>query len=118
MTLTIQYLSPLRGRIAFGLATAAFSIYIYNNYNSLPSFKQLKTRFFNTYFKGDSIKTITTQDTDTDTVLPVNLAVPIEPITQETEQTQASQVYNSDSSTSTPCETPRKSSSHTNFNSV
>ena len=48
-----QYLTPLRGRIMIGLTGAVITIYIYNNYNNLPSYSQLKTHLFEKYFKPE-----------------------------------------------------------------
>ena len=110
-----DYLTPLRGRIFLGLATASFSIYIYNNYNNLPTFKQLKDRFFATYFKTDRVKTIINTDTDTNTDARIDTTNLTEPIMC---MTQPTQIYETDSSNSTPCETPKGSTSHTNSNSV
>ena len=52
--LNTQYLSPLRGRVAFGITTAVFTIYIYNNYDNLPSYQELKSRFYERYLKPES----------------------------------------------------------------
>tara|TARA_A100001015_G_scaffold318462_1_gene438428 strand:- start:416 stop:691 length:276 start_codon:yes stop_codon:yes gene_type:complete len=49
-----HYLTPLRGRLAFSITTAIFSIYIYNNYDNLPSYQELKSRFIERYFKPET----------------------------------------------------------------
>ena len=51
--LNTHYLSPLRGRVAFGITTAVFSIYIYNNYDNLPSFREIKSRLYERYLKPE-----------------------------------------------------------------
>ena len=78
--LNTHYLSPLRGRVAFGITTAVFTIYIYNNYNNLPSFREVKSRFYERYFKPESrdseqqYNSITSEDTTSPSQTP--MAVP------------------------------------------
>ena len=68
-----HYLTPLRGRLAFSITTAIFTIYIYNNYDNLPSYQQLKSRFIERYFKPET----------TDSEQQCSLSTPTIPSNQE-----------------------------------